>query len=98
MSAVITALSEPRMMRLLLFLSGSASVFSTQAVADVLVDGDTSNRVILKDAAIIGGGASGAFAAVRLREDYNKSIILIEKQKILVPSTFPDPTQGLLTS
>jgi succinate dehydrogenase/fumarate reductase flavoprotein subunit len=33
---------------------------------------------------VIGGGASGAYAAVRLRDDFNKSIALIEKQSILV--------------
>lgn len=41
-------------------------------------------RTIYKDVAILGGGASGAHAAVRLREDYNKSIIIIEKQDNLV--------------
>jgi ribulose 1,5-bisphosphate synthetase/thiazole synthase len=40
--------------------------------------------VIEKDVVIIGGGASGAYAAFRLREDFGKSIALIEKQKILV--------------
>ena len=39
---------------------------------------------IYKDVVILGGGASGAHAAVRLREDYNKSIIIIEKQDNLV--------------
>ena len=41
-------------------------------------------RTIYKDVVILGGGASGAHAAVRLREDYNKSIIIIEKQDNLV--------------
>ena len=41
-------------------------------------------RILFKDVAIVGGGASGAYAAVRLRDDYGKSIALIEKQSILV--------------
>ncbi|KAM5353579.1 hypothetical protein ACJ41O_000229 [Fusarium nematophilum] len=31
------------------------------------------------DVAIVGGGATGAYAAVRLREDFDKSILVIEK-------------------
>jgi len=51
------------------------------------------DRVIIKDVAIIGGGASGAYAAVRLKEDFNQSIILIEKQARIGGhvSTFDDP-------
>lgn len=36
------------------------------------------------DVAIVGGGATGAYAAVRLREDYKKSVLVIEKQNRLV--------------
>ena len=36
------------------------------------------------DVLIVGGGATGAYAAVRLREDYNKTIFLVEKTKRLV--------------
>jgi ribulose 1,5-bisphosphate synthetase/thiazole synthase len=36
------------------------------------------------DVAIIGGGATGAYAAVRLREDYGKSVLVIEKENKLV--------------
>jgi ribulose 1,5-bisphosphate synthetase/thiazole synthase len=36
------------------------------------------------DVAIVGGGATGAYAAVRLREDYGKSVLVIEKQNRLV--------------
>lgn len=39
---------------------------------------------IEKDVIVVGGGASGAHAAYRLREDYGKSVILIEKEAILV--------------
>lgn len=45
-------------------------------------------RTIYKDVVILGGGASGSHAAVRLREDFNKSIIIVEKQNNLV--CFPD--------
>jgi ribulose 1,5-bisphosphate synthetase/thiazole synthase len=41
-------------------------------------------EVIEKDVVIIGGGATGAHAAVRLREDYKKSVVVIEKEAILV--------------
>ena len=43
-----------------------------------------STAVISKDVAIIGGGASGSHAAVRLREDFGKSVVVIEKQGHLV--------------
>ena len=41
-------------------------------------------EIIRKYVAIIGGGASGTYAAVRLREDYNTSIIVIEEMDRLV--------------
>ncbi|KAK3985357.1 beta-cyclopiazonate dehydrogenase [Cladorrhinum sp. PSN332] len=51
------------------------------------------DRIIIKDVAIVGGGASGSYAAIRLKEDFNKSIILIEKQGRIGGhvSTFDDP-------
>jgi hypothetical protein len=45
--------------------------------------------VITKDVAILGGGASGTYAAVRLREDYGKSVVLIEKEAVLVMPCIP---------
>jgi ribulose 1,5-bisphosphate synthetase/thiazole synthase len=41
-------------------------------------------NIITKDVVIIGGGASGTYAAVRLREDLNTSIVVIEEQDHLV--------------
>ena len=41
-------------------------------------------KVLKKDVVIIGGGASGSYAAVRLRDDYGKSIALVEMQDKLV--------------
>jgi predicted NAD/FAD-dependent oxidoreductase len=43
---------------------------ATSALADI--------KVIDVDIAVVGGGAGGAYAAVRLREDLNTSIVLIE--------------------
>lgn len=55
------------------------------ATVTVAVTGDNQPpNVLTKDVVIIGGGASGAYAAVRLRDDYNRSIALIEKQDHLV--------------
>jgi phytoene dehydrogenase-like protein len=39
-----------------------------------------ASRVISRDVAIIGGGASGTYAAVRLREDYDTSVVVVEHE------------------
>lgn len=44
-------------------------------------------KTIARDVAIIGGGAAGAHAAVRLREDFGKSVVVVEKQNRLVRPT-----------
>lgn len=41
-------------------------------------------QTISKDVVAVGGGAAGAYAAVRLREDYGKSIALVERRARLV--------------
>lgn len=61
------------------------SLVSLLATASVATAG-AYNPVIEKDVVIVGGGGSGAHAAFRLREDFGKSIILIEKEAILVRS------------
>jgi heterodisulfide reductase subunit A-like polyferredoxin len=43
-----------------------------------------ASKLIFKDVAIIGGGASGAYSAVRLREDMGKSVVVIEKAARMV--------------
>lgn len=40
--------------------------------------------IVTRDVAIIGGGASGAYAAVRLKEDFGRSVVVIEKAARLV--------------
>ena len=46
-------------------------------------------KVLFKDVAIIGGGSSGAYAAVRLRDDYCKDIVLVEMADHLVSKPCP---------
>lgn len=52
-----------------------------------------SLSVVHKDVVILGGGASGTHAAVRLREDYGKSVLLIEKEPILVNKKKHNPQE-----
>lgn len=40
--------------------------------------------VITRDVAILGGGASGSYAAVRLREDLGHSVVVVEAKSRLV--------------
>lgn len=56
---------------------------------------DTTNEVINRDVVIVGGGASGAHAAVKLR-DMGKTIALVEKRDKLGghTETYQDPLTG----
>lgn len=53
------------------------------------------SEVIERDVAIIGGGSSGTYAAIRLM-DSGKSVVLIEKEGLLGghTNTYIDPTSG----
>lgn len=70
----------------------TASIVSLVAVAP-LVSASAKPNVLNKDVVIVGGGASGAYAAVRIRDDFGKSIALVEKEGIIVGLTFfPNPS------
>ena len=67
-------------------------IFRTLVLLVTLVPNAAANRnydfaaedTMVKDVAIVGGGASGTYAAVRLREDYNTSVVVVETQNRLV--------------
>jgi len=40
--------------------------------------------ILVKDVVIIGGGGSGAHAALRLKEDFKQDIVVVEKKDHLV--------------
>lgn len=44
--------------------------------------------IIVRDIAIVGGGATGTYAAIRLQEDFNKSIVVVEREKTLGGHTY----------
>lgn len=60
--------------------------------AATAVSGTWLPDVVTRDVAIIGGGASGAYAAIRLKEDFKKSIVLVEKADHLVIMDHVSPT------
>ena len=64
-------------------LSLTTSIFGLLAAVPLVAAGSPPN-VFYKDVVVVGGGASGAYAAVRIRDDFGKSIARIEKQDILV--------------
>ena len=57
---------------------------SISLVVAAAVPETANGPTITKDVVIVGGGASGAYAAVRLREDFGKSILLVEANDHLV--------------
>lgn len=58
------------------------------AAATARVAASEQPNVLVKDVAIIGGAASGVYAGVRLRDDYGKSIAIVELQDRLVSKTY----------
>jgi heterodisulfide reductase subunit A-like polyferredoxin len=73
---------------------GKATGLVLTVLGGVLGQDTIPKDVITTDVAILGGGVSGAYAAVRLREDYGKKVVVIEKQSRLVrrsKHTMPKP-------
>ncbi|KAF8215744.1 hypothetical protein K438DRAFT_1748656 [Mycena galopus ATCC 62051] len=70
------------------FFATALLVTSASVVATIVPD-----KVLKKDVIILGGGASGTYAAVRLREDYNKSVVVVEARTVLGGNvnTYNDP-------
>lgn len=53
-----------------------------------LAAAQATEDVLEVDVAIIGAGATGGYAAVRLREDFKKSVVVIEKSNRMVSRIF----------
>ncbi|KAL4767043.1 hypothetical protein BDW60DRAFT_200935 [Aspergillus nidulans var. acristatus] len=78
-------------------LANKANLLAVASVVtSSLITATPISDTISKDVVIVGGGAGGAYAAVRLREDYGKSIALIEKRGYLggAVDTWIDPKSG----
>ena len=60
------------------------TVLGALALSRTVIAGHLPLPIVNTDVAILGGGASGTYAAVRLREDYGKSVFLIEMEAVLV--------------
>ncbi|KAK3898435.1 beta-cyclopiazonate dehydrogenase [Staphylotrichum tortipilum] len=67
------------------------------AASAVTATGGWLPEIISRDVAIIGGGASGSYAAIRLKEDFGKSVVVVEKANRMGGhvSTYDDPKTGL---
>lgn len=77
-------------------LAAASAVAAAPAPPSQILPTSTAEHTIIVDVAIVGAGASGAYAAIRLKEDFGKSIAVIEKSSRLGGhvSTFDDPSTG----
>lgn len=73
---------------LLLALSALSGVSTASTNCEKRTSSSAATETIDVDVAIIGGGATGAYAAVRLRDDYQKKVLVIEKANRLVSLLF----------
>ncbi|KAF6804278.1 amine oxidase [Colletotrichum sojae] len=84
-----------------MFMGRPASLGAFSLVVTAIIIDCAASTVIDRDVVILAGGASGAHAGVRLREDYNKSVVIVEKQdRLHLPllssyETFPDAAVGI---
>ncbi|KAM3421384.1 hypothetical protein BST61_g1780 [Cercospora zeina] len=68
------------MARALVALAALANVVSATVVSATINEQEfRAEDIIVTDVAILGAGSSGTYAAIRLREDYNLSIAVVEK-------------------
>jgi hypothetical protein len=74
----------------------SFAITFSAALATIDEHNFSASNVITKDVIIIGGGAAGSYAGVRLREDYNMNIALIELESELGGhvNTYTIPSSG----
>jgi hypothetical protein len=72
-----------------------AVVAYAQSMITSAVAQTSSDDIITRDVCIIGGGSSGTYAAVQLR-DSGKSVVVVEKEDVLGgnTNTYTDPTTG----
>lgn len=77
---------------LLLVTQTSAAIGRSPLVSFDVAD-YAPDDVIVRDVAIVGGGASGTFAAVRLQQDLNQSVAVVEQKQVLGghTETYHDP-------
>lgn len=80
---------------LLAICSGFISTFA-KATSQFDPSNFASDHVITRDVAVIGGGATGTYAAINLKL-LGESVVLVEKENILGghTNTYTDPTTGV---
>jgi hypothetical protein len=59
------------------------TLYVTLTLGELIAQVVSQEHVVEKDVAIVGGGAAGTYAAVRLSQELNASIVLIEQQSRL---------------
>jgi hypothetical protein len=76
--------------------AAAAAAISTPGVARASSEG--TGRIVERDVCVVGGGSSGTYTAVRLR-DLGKSVVVVERDDHLGghTNTYRDPATGLTT-
>lgn len=68
-------------MALVISLSGIVSSLPSQISFDK--SHYPASGIIIRDVLVVGGGASGTYAAIRLQQDFNKSVVVVEQKSTL---------------